>query len=115
MLQLSQERETLQYLQPCSAPRSCLKNNVCHLPDGFGAKVIAMQDTIIRARQHAEESWQFLFSAAFSPLPEQCCEGNNIKYVKAVAQHDLHILICNKLYVIIFSCIHPQKQVKKDE
>ena len=35
MLQRSLERETLHYLQPCSVPRSGLKNNLCHSPDGI--------------------------------------------------------------------------------
>lgn len=54
MLQRSLEKETLHYLQPCSVPRSSVKNNLCHLRMGTRAEVIAMQGAIIRARQHAE-------------------------------------------------------------
>lgn len=58
MLQRSRERETLHYLQLCSVPRSSLKNNLCHSPMEATAKLIAMQETIIRVGRHGEAAWQ---------------------------------------------------------
>lgn len=63
MLQQSLEKETLHYLQPCSVPRSSLKNSSCHLPMGTGAKVNAMQSAIISTGQQAQAAWQLLQTA----------------------------------------------------
>lgn len=47
MLQPSLETEALHYLQPSSVLRSSLKNDLCRSPMGSGAKVIAMQVSVI--------------------------------------------------------------------